>query len=66
MINPTTGSYIAKSYARDRELEAARDRRIALAKSAHKPDGARPARFTNAARLAALLVWPFRHEVATR
>ena len=66
MIHPTTGRYLTQSLADDRARGAARERRLALAASAPKLVGTRPVRFTTAARFAALLVWPFRNQVAPR
>jgi hypothetical protein len=66
MINPTTASYLTKSIANDRQLAAARDRRLAIAKPTAQLAGPRPVRFTAAARFAAHLVSPFRSQVATR
>jgi hypothetical protein len=50
MMHPTTASYLAKSYANDRELEAARERRLRLATQSDQPDAHRVGIVTAASR----------------
>jgi hypothetical protein len=67
MMHPTTASYIARSYASDRDLEASRERRLALAKQSSQPAASHVGIVARASRFVAVrLHRPIRAVAAAR
>jgi hypothetical protein len=67
MINSTTASYLVKSFASDRRIEAARERRLTPVKQSGLPDTRRMRPVTRVSRLVSVqLHRPFRPAAATR